>query len=456
MRIASLFALAGFLVTFLTIPGLIRLARSGWGIDQPDAHRKIHTGKIARVGGLPLYIAFALMMVVAGTTAPDSQHDAFFAITLCGSLMFGLGFWDDLRPLGAKMKLLGQIAIACIGCWLGLRIDLLTYPVGNFSIDLGAWSFPLTVFWLIAIPNIVNLIDGFDGLAAGLGLFLSVTLGVVAWSSNQMGAAWVSLGMAGALAGFLFFNFPPAKIFLGDGGAYLIGFCVAAFSLETSNKGSIAAALMVTIMALGLPILDTSFALIRRAIRGVPLFQGDREHIHHRLEQLGFSKKRVVLGMYGVCVALNLVGLSIFWSRGRTLPIAAGFFFLLAVVAVRYLGYIGGFRSLQRQVQATLGRRQGMQYAVAQGQLMVLEVDQCSEGEEFWRRFNEAMNRAGLSVVGDHCVTLRAVSEAGEARLQLAGCGNTRAYWQRVADCFHAAFSLGHKKWPKKTKSAGV
>ena len=127
----------------------------------------------------------------------------------------------------------------------------------------------MTIFWLIAVPNIVNLIDGFDGLAGGLGVFLAVTLGIVGIHNEQLAVAWYAFTMAGALLGFLVFNFPPAKIFLGDGGAYLIGYCIAALSMESANKGSVAAVLLLTIVALGLPILDTTLAMLRRAVRGV-------------------------------------------------------------------------------------------------------------------------------------------------------------------------------------------
>lgn len=450
MKVAIIFALSGFVFTVLTVPWLVALSQRGWGIDQSEIHRKNHAGRISRVGGLPLYGAFLLMMVAGTTYAPSELRPGYSAIALCGSLMFGLGFWDDLKPLGAKIKLLGQIIVACLAYLIGLRINLFTYPIGNFILDLGPWSFPITIFWLIAIPNIVNLIDGFDGLAAGLGLLLCVTLGVVAWQSEQPISAWVSFGLAGALAGFLFFNFPPAKIYLGDGGAYLIGFCVAGFSLEGSHKGSIAAALMVTIVALGLPILDTTFALVRRAIRGVPIFRGDREHIHHQLEQLGFSKRRVVLGMYAVCVALNMVGLSVFWSKGRTLPIAAGFIFVLALVAMRYLGYVTNFRSVRHQIQASLGRRDLMQYAVLQGELMKLEVDRAADADQFWSRFIEALDRTGLTLdrkTAEHTVVLRTIAQEQEVRLELGASGNSAAYWQRIADCFQRAFALGNQRW---------
>ena len=284
---------------------MIKLGERGIGVDEAIAARKRHVGKISRLGGLPIILALTLGIMVILAKRPQYSGQ-WFPILLGSALMFGLGFWDDLKALGARNKFIGQILIASLCYWLGLSIEQMTYPGGGWKVELGGWSAPLTILWLIAVPNIVNLIDGFDGLAGGLGVFMSVTLGIVGLFAEQYPVAWYSFTMAGALLGFLLFNFPPAKIFLGDGGAYLIGFSIAALSLTSSNKGSIAAVLLVTIVALGVPILDTTFAMARRAFRGFPLFHADDEHIHHRLEDLGFSKRRIVLGLYGICVVPEL------------------------------------------------------------------------------------------------------------------------------------------------------
>ncbi len=310
------FFLLGFLVAFLTTPWVIRLSRNGIGLDDPNQSRKSHAVPTPRLGGAPLMLAISLGQILIFAVQP--QHAATWFPVLLGSvLMYGLGLWDDLKPLGARRKLAGQILTATLVYAMGLSIERVSYPGGAWSVELGMWSAPVTIFWLIAVPNIVNLIDGFDGLAGGLGLFLAVTLGVVGLYNEQLAVAWYAFTMAGALLGFLVFNFPPARIFLGDGGAYLIGFTIAALSLTSSNKGSVAVVLLVTIVALGVPILDTTFALLRRAVRGFPLFHADDEHFHHRLEKLGFSKRRIVLGIYGVCVVLSLLALSIVWTQAQ-------------------------------------------------------------------------------------------------------------------------------------------
>lgn len=440
----------GWLIVFTLTPVVIRL---GMGIDVTDAFRKKHDGTISRLGGVPIFIAFLVVNLVLlwRGTAPDSNWGAIF---LCTTMMFGLGVWDDLRPLGAKFKLTGQILIALVAFFLNVRIEYLTYPGGNLSLPLGNWSLLFTVFWLISIPNIINLIDGFDGLAGGIGVFLSVTLGVVAFSSEQVPVACLSFGMAGALLAFLVYNFPPAKIFLGDGGAYLIGFSIASISLQSSNKGSVAAALIVTIVALGLPILDTALALLRRAIQGFPIFRADRGHLHHRLEMLGFSKRRIVLSLYAVCVILSLVGLSILWSQGQSLPIVAGMLFLLALYAARFLGYFRNWWELRRLMHRMLNRRRDVHYGMLQAQLLELEAERCDTPEEFWQLFFTALERVGMNRQPEsdtNSVLKLALRRKKWAPINLYVTLDERNenYWRLLLDCFQKSSMKADEKWPE-------
>jgi UDP-GlcNAc:undecaprenyl-phosphate GlcNAc-1-phosphate transferase len=248
----------------------------------------------------------------------------------------------------------------------------------------------------VSIPNIVNLIDGMDGLAGGFGLFLCLTLAFLGYYGNQPDVLVVSLSMAGALAGFLIFNLPPAKIFLGDGGAYLIGFFIASVSLFTSNKGSIIGALLVIIIALGVPILDTLFAIIRRAIRGVSIFNADAEHIHHRLILLGYSKGGALAAMYAVCLALSLVGLSILMTRGIALPMAGAILFLLALGTARYLGYVRSWSNFRTQISEAIERRRQREFFRAYGRVLDFEVERCEELQSFTTLFQHGLERMGL------------------------------------------------------------
>lgn len=357
-----LFFFVGFVVAVFCTPWVIRLSHRGIGLDYAHESRKKQEIPMPRLGGMPIMLAMSVGLLVI-FAIPPSDTTNWFPILLGSVLMYGLGLWDDLKPLGARKKLVGQFATACIVYSLGLNIEKFSYP-GVGSIELGAWSLPVTVFWLIAVPNIVNLIDGFDGLAGGLGLCMSVTLGIVALDNSHPAVAYYAFTMAGALLGFLVFNFPPAKIYLGDGGAYLIGFTIAALSLTSSNKGSVAKVLFVTLIALGVPILDTTFAMLRRGLRGFPIFRADDEHFHHRLEKFGFSKRRILFGLYGICLVLSLFGLSIIWSQGSTLPIAIGVLFFLAFLALRYFHYLRSWDDVRRKLSRVFRRRRLVQYAL--------------------------------------------------------------------------------------------
>jgi UDP-GlcNAc:undecaprenyl-phosphate GlcNAc-1-phosphate transferase len=367
------------------------------GLDEPDTRRKLHAKAIPRLGGAPIFLAVGLASLVAGYIG-GLGWSRWLPVAICNALIFSVGFVDDIKPLGAKVKLVGQIGTALILYALGVSIDTLSNPFGEGALTLGWWSLPLTLVWLVSIPNIVNLIDGMDGLAGGFGLFLSLTLAFLGYYSGQPDVVVVSLSMAGALAGFLIFNLPPAKIFLGDGGAYLIGFFIASVSLFTSNKGSVIGALLVVIIALGVPILDTLFAIIRRGIRGVSIFNADAEHIHHRLILLGYSKGRALAAMYSVCLVLSLVGLSILMTKGVALPVAGAFLFLLALGTARYLGYVRSWSNFRAQINEAMERRRQREFFRAYGRVLDFEVERCEDLASFATLFRHGLERMGLSV----------------------------------------------------------
>lgn len=374
--------------------------QKGIGFDTPDGHRKSHEKVVSRLGGLPIFatliagLAFAMMNL-------ESFPSDWWPLLLCNTLIFVLGFLDDVKPLGAKWKLLGQVGAAAILYALGESIDIISSPVGNGSISLG-WLAPVvTILWLVAIPNIINLIDGMDGLATGFGLFMCVTLAFIGHFSGRADVVMMAAVMAGALAGFLMFNFPPAKIFLGDGGAYLIGFFIASVSLSTSQKGYVVGALFVMVIALGIPILDTLFAILRRAVRGVPLFRADAEHIHHRLIMLGYSKGQALAVMYAVCALLSLAGISVLVSRGMGTAIGASVLVLMALVAARYLGYVRSWTSLRQQFNEALRQRREVEFAAAYGRVLELEADRLETAQSFSELLELSLRRTGFTL-GSH------------------------------------------------------
>ncbi|HEV7406710.1 MAG TPA: MraY family glycosyltransferase [Chthoniobacteraceae bacterium] len=448
-----LFLAVGFLISFLSTPWIIRLSAGGIGLDTPNESRKQHGGAIPRLGGAPIMLAVSLSLILI-FALDSSQSKRWFPVLLGSLLMYGLGLWDDLKPLGAKVKLAGQILTACLVYWLGLSIHKLSYPGGGWSVDLGMWSLPVTILWLIAVPNIINLIDGFDGLAGGLGIFLASTLGIVAIYNEQLPVAWYAFSMAGALLGFLVFNFPPAKIFLGDGGAYLIGFTIAALSLTSSNKASVAAVLLVTVVALGVPILDTAFAILRRGFRGFPLFHADADHIHHKMQRFGFSKRRILFAFYGISVVLSLLGLSVVWSQGRTLPVGIGALFLLAVLALRYFHFVRSWDDVVRKVDRLMTERRQVQYALLQAQILHLELERCRDAHEFWGLFDTTLHRVGFVKPVEGLVTMPIhVKHNGDEPWTLhRPCAavideTSHREWVRIAECFRPVYQRARTKW---------
>ncbi|MBQ9764190.1 MAG: undecaprenyl/decaprenyl-phosphate alpha-N-acetylglucosaminyl 1-phosphate transferase [Phascolarctobacterium sp.] len=290
------FLLAMF-VSYVLTPYIKKLAFKIGAVDKPD-NRKVHQRIMPRLGGLAIYIAF----VVACVASLELSWDVF-GILLGGTLIVALGVADDVYQLPAKVKLLGQIAAACVLVLFDIRIEWVNNPLGGyFYLDM--LSIPFTIFWVISFTNVVNLIDGLDGLAAGVSAIASLTVILVAIQMGYFHVAILTAALAGAIIGFIRYNFNPATIFMGDTGSMFIGYMLAAISIYGAVKTAATIALIVPAIALGLPILDTAFAIMRRYVNGRPIFQPDKGHLHHRLLDKGMSHKEAVLFMYGITAVL--------------------------------------------------------------------------------------------------------------------------------------------------------
>jgi len=443
------FFFGGLMVSALITWWIVRCKRR-WGNDQPDGVRKLHEAPVPRIGGIGVFAAFVLGVALLGWFAGFQFVKDWWPVWLCNLLMFGVGFLDDLRPMGARVKLFGQIGVAVVAFSLGLSIDKFSAFTGDGTFYLGTLSIVVTMIWLVAIPNVVNLIDGMDGLASGLGMFLCLTLAFVGYMAGLGGVALISLAVGGALLGFLIFNLPPAKVFLGDGGAYFIGFFIASVSMATSNKGAIIASMLVVVIALGLPILDTLFAILRRGITGVPVFRGDAEHIHHRLITLGYSKNMALITLYGICLVLSVVGIAMFLKRDiMMIPIIGTAAVLLALGAARYLGYVKSWRHARRQLRAALARRAEVQYAVNHSQLLEVEIERCQSSQEFWALFDHSLRRLGLRLrplPGDQRLDLPLPDGTN---WQLFHERDRRSHddWKALASCLVQPYVLGAERW---------
>lgn len=303
----------------------------------------MHRTAIPRLGGLALYVscltALSLLPFLDNLLTQKLRTlDAdVLTIFIPATLVLILGVYDDLRGTNAVFKFTGLAIIATIFYALGGRIDALSIPLFG-SVELPPLlSFLLTIVWLVGITNAFNLIDGLDGLASGAALFSSLVILGVSISQDRPLMIVVSLVLCGAVAGFLRYNFNPASIFLGDSGALFIGFLLAAMSVLGTQKASTAVAIFVPILAFGFPVVDTAMTMGRRLISRKPVFQGDREHIHHMLLARGWSQRRVALVLYGVCAAFGLLAL-IFPASG---PKLTGFMmFVISVAVIIAVGHL--------------------------------------------------------------------------------------------------------------------
>lgn len=465
-----LFAGIAFLLTGLalgagTCGGLVRYwPKTARGWDAGDLVRKSQKTPVMRLGGIGVAVALLVIIPVASLLlepAATRVGDPWSLLFVC-LLFFAIGVVDDLMPVPATGKLLLQFGAALIAFGLGFQIELITEPFGGNSMAVGGFALPITVFWLIAIPNLINLVDGIDGVAGGVGISLAGTLAVVAW----MGGDWllfaICLGMIGSLIGFLFFNLPSARVYLGDGGAYLVGAFVALSSIQASQKGAVAGALFVIVLALALPIADTVFAILRRSFYGFPIWKADSEHIHHRLVTLGVRKGLVIGGMIATVTIFSLMGLSLVAEDGQTWPVVLTICVASVLLLIRLLGYWGSFGAFVNHMRRVLMTREKVRYAYALGCVLEHEIDRTSEKDEFWSDFSRSLKKVGLFPISsnhpcpDDMVAMRIPLASGEEWLLAHRPGTRDMHWGKVAACFLGPLSRAMHKWGQIPPQLGV
>ncbi len=302
MPLPLLTFLLAFVLTYLLTPLVKRLAIRTGAVAQPVA-RSVHTRPLPHLGGLAMFASFAVtVLLIRGW--PDGQT---LRILGCGLLALLLGVADDFRDLRPGSKLLGQVIVAALLVAMGIKISFVSNPFTGGVVYLGDWGYFLSVLWIVAVMNVVNFVDGLDGLAAGIctiaalaALFVSLRM------ADLANVGILAAALAGSAAGFLPHNFNPAKIIMGDTGAMFLGFTLAAISVQGALKQTTAVALIVPIIALGLPITDTALSIVRRLRAGRSVGQADKGHIHHQLLALGLGQKKAVLLMWAVTAWLAL------------------------------------------------------------------------------------------------------------------------------------------------------
>ncbi|MBN1203330.1 MAG: undecaprenyl/decaprenyl-phosphate alpha-N-acetylglucosaminyl 1-phosphate transferase [Myxococcaceae bacterium] len=342
--------LVTFLVSLMGALGLTLVVRNralAWGwVDQANSSRKVHARPIPRLGGVAIVAGFfaplcALFFVDSGVGSLFRSHQELVWGLFCGgAAIAALGLYDDLQGAGARLKFSVQFTVALALYLFDFRVELIANPFGQ-AISLGALSLPFTLLWIVGVVNALNLIDGLDGLAGGVAFFGVGTNFILSLVRGDVVMCLLMAALAGAILGFLVFNFNPASIFMGDTGSMFLGYVLAAVSLKTSTKSGTAVAMLVPVMALGLPIMDTLLAMIRRSLLGRPLFSADKEHIHHRLmSRLVLSHRSAVLVLYGLCGLFTVTALGLnFANSAQSAMLLVGMGIVIFVL-MRKLGYL--------------------------------------------------------------------------------------------------------------------
>lgn len=310
--------LIAFLISCLVTPLIKKLAFKIGAVDIPRDERRIHKKPIARLGGLAIILGTLITIIINMLLAryinwDFSVSDNMIGVVIGCFIIICIGILDDIKPQKAKVKLLFQIIAAlCVVILSDIRVQAISNPFSSEGVMVLNYYFScfVTVCWLIGITNAINLIDGLDGLAAGVSALSYIAMFFVSMILKDFGTQMITIILAGAVLGFLPYNFNPAKIFMGDTGSTFLGFTLGVISVSGKLKAYTAISIVIPLLILGVPLFDTTFAILRRLCSGKSIMEADRGHIHHKLMDMGFSQKQVVLLMY---LASATLGVSAVW-----------------------------------------------------------------------------------------------------------------------------------------------
>lgn len=306
-----------YLLGIFIVPCVIYFSKKIGLVDVPN-ERKIHHGKISRLGGVAIWLSVMLTFFFLILLSYYPKGQGLSAIITGGSLMFLMGFIDDVYCLNAKFKLFIQIAIATIVILLGVRIEALYNPWGA-NIDLGWFSYPITLLWIVGITNAINFIDGIDGLAGSIVSISSLAIGIISIVLAPVTSinALMAFILMGAVFAFLTFNYNPAKIFMGDSGALYTGFLLATLSINGVVKYTGGISMYLPILILAVPMMDVAYSSIRRMMKGISPFVADAEHIHHKLLHAGLSQDKLVLLLAGFSMVCALLSIFVVTTKSK-------------------------------------------------------------------------------------------------------------------------------------------
>ena len=386
------------LLAFILTP-IVRDVVGKWGfLDHPDGGRKQHSSPIPRVGGIAIVIAYvgtftiAFFLPFSYTFVLRNALPSILPLTMVAAMVFFTGVLDDLVGLSAWQKLIGLCGAGALAYCAGIRVEI-------HFLNLPGWpwlGFATTVIWLVGCANAFNLIDGMDGLAAGVGLLATLTMLIAALAQGNLPLALTTLPLAGCLLGFLRYNFNPASVFLGDSGSLLIGFLLGCLGALWSEKSVTLVALTVPLLAVSIPLLDVALSILRRFLGNRPIFQPDRGHIHHKLLDRGLSPRGVVLTIYGICGLAAIASLLIGGLHNQFSGLIVIAFCSMAWAGVRCLDYtefeIAGRMFLKGRFRRIIGseiRLTHFQKALAE----------TVEPEECWTKIRDCCSDLGLRAV---------------------------------------------------------
>ncbi len=330
-----------FVSALLLTPVVRNLAWRFRLVDKPDLLRKTHSTPTPRLGGVAILLSaicsYALLLLARLSSGAIVWEGMPLVIRLLPgvAVVFGIGLFDDIKGLRPGKKLAGEV-LAAILAWLG---GIHVSTLGGYSFTSTAVGFVLTILWIVICTNAINLIDGVDGLAAGVSLFAAFTMIIAAILGHNFAMALAIVPLAGALLGFLRYNFNPASIFLGDCGSLTLGFLLACYGAIWSEKSTTLIGMTAPLMILAVPLLDVGLAVVRRFVSGKPIFTGDRGHIHHRLLSKGLTPRRLVLVIYGICGVCALASLLMTVNSNRNRGFVIVLVCLAAWLGLQHLGY---------------------------------------------------------------------------------------------------------------------
>jgi len=446
MQVLLILGVTSFLFALVLTPICRDFFRRVGMVDHPDQARKLHTSPVPNMGGVPLVLAyfasFGLVSLLGwGLPIGTPEHSLALRLVPALAIIFFTGLLDDRVRLQPVQKLVLQIVAAEFAFWAGVRIT------GVADHSLPVWlSYIITTVWLIICTNAFNLIDGVDGLAAGVGLFATATTLIAALLQHNTALALATVPLAGALVGFLRYNFNPATIFLGDSGSLFLGFILGCFGAVWSQKSATILGMTAPLMALSIPILDVFMSIARRFLRRQPIFRGDRGHIHHRLLDRGLTPRRVVLLLYGLC-GVGAV-FSLFQSMAVNRYSAAVILVFCAItwIGIQNLGY-AEFDQARRMILSGGFRR------ALNAQLALRAFDEslaeAKSSEERWAILQEACRQFGFVNISWHVgereyyEALWDVTEAVSWSLRVPLAGTDFINFTRVANMDDSSINVG-------------